>query len=130
LVSESSARVAGIAPCCLCGDPAGKPHGRGGVRPSRWTLARFGIDGSGCYSCYGRLDGEARRESVKEGVPTTPNEVRRLALAVHSGLAAKGDRIEDARLTEVERGPATVSPAEGARLARKEFKATIFGGWA
>jgi hypothetical protein len=86
-------------PCVVCGDPEGYRHPGRACSPHRVSLARFGIEGEGCYHCYQRLNGRHRR-----GAPIAP-EVRRLPQNVPRKTSwppcavcgAPGGRVEDGR---------------------------------
>jgi hypothetical protein len=49
-------------PCALCGDKDGRTCAR---TPDRITGARFGVEGSICRRCYGRLHERQRRQRRK-----------------------------------------------------------------
>jgi hypothetical protein len=48
-----------LLPCVLCGDPAGGKR-KESLRPARFNLKKYGIDGLGCQRCCVRLKSRAR----------------------------------------------------------------------
>jgi RNA polymerase sigma factor (sigma-70 family) len=65
-LTSAVCRVAGRRPCAICGDPDGiKP--RGYRSPERLSLARFGLTGTACRTCYLRLYSRQRA-----GLPPSP----------------------------------------------------------
>lgn len=51
--------------CTICGTDQGKIPQRGKT-PARFSLARFGMEGVGCLTCYNRLSQKEYRRRKKE----------------------------------------------------------------
>ena len=118
-----------VEPCADCGTTAGKARSGTGGRPARWSGRLFGIEGRLCGACYNHRHSARQRERLDAAPPLTPDEARHLAWAALGVLAAKGDAMEDKRCRAIDRGPVgAASPSRGALLARRAFRASLFGG--
>ncbi len=84
-------------PCVLCGDPDGYCDVRRNRSPHRVSLARFGIEGEGCYHCYQKLKGRERRGTpIAPDVPRLPvNVPRKTSWPPCAICGAPGGRRED-----------------------------------
>ena len=68
-------------PCRVCGEPDGPIVGTCRT-PTRVSLARFGLGGKACFTCYAKLLGRERYRESKES--------RRVDRAESDHLDAKG----------------------------------------
>ena len=65
------------APCVVCGTLGGKLGVQGG-RPARTNLSRFGVEGVGCNSCYGKLF-----KALQHSLYIPPPKAPKVFLPVH-----------------------------------------------
>jgi hypothetical protein len=101
----------------------------------RYAGDPLGLAGKVCYACFtGHHRDRRHAERVDRGSrPSRPlrgRDIRRAALAIRleacGALAALCDRIENRRIRATERGP-HLTPAQGASLARREYRMTFIG---
>jgi hypothetical protein len=59
-------------PCVSCGDKMGKTPPRGKT-PARFSLIRFGVDGSACLTCYNRYSQNDYRRRKRERAACNAN---------------------------------------------------------
>jgi RNA polymerase sigma factor (sigma-70 family) len=80
-LTSAVCRVAGRRPCAICGDPDGIIP-RGYRSPERLSLARFGLTGTACRTCYLRLYSRQRAgQSPNPDVRRLPRGRKRLGVA-------------------------------------------------